>query len=176
VSAVRLAPACAEDTRAIAELEHRPENAPFIWARSAAEHRELMTDPDVQYLRIEDDAGAFIGFVQLTGLSEASGSVRLRRIVMDTPGRGLGRRAMLALCALVFGEWGMERVWLDVFEDNARARHIYESFGFRETGYSHPPSRPRRDGATALLLRMEFWRGGTGSGRGDRSERSRGDT
>ena len=173
MSAVGLAPAGAGDADAIAELEHRPENAPFIWARSAAEHRELMTDSDVRYLRIEDDAGAFIGFVQLTGLSEASGSVRLRRIVMDTPGSGLGRRAMLAICRLVFGEWGMDRLWLDVFEDNARARHIYESFGFRETGYSHPPSRPRRDGATALLLRMELWRGGAGLSRDDRSERSR---
>jgi len=114
VSAVRLAPACVEDAHAIAELEHCPENAPFIWARSAAEHRELMTDPDVRYLRIEDDAGTLIG------------------------------------------EWGKGRVWLDIFEDNARARHIYESFGFRVTGYSHPPSRPRRDGATALLLRMEL--------------------
>ncbi len=172
MSAVGLAPARAEDARAIAELEHRPENAPFIWARSEAEHRELMTDPDVRYLRIEDDAGVFIGFVQVTGLSEASGSVRLRRIVMDTPGRGLGARALLAICALVFDEWGMERVWLDVFEDNARARHLYESFGFRGTGYSHPPSRPRRDGATALLLRMELWRGGTGLSGGDGSESS----
>ena len=172
MSAVRLAPARAEDAHAIAELEHRPENAPLVWARSAAEHRELMTDPDVRYLRIEDDAGAFIGFVQLTGLSEASGSVRLRRIVMDTPGRGLGRPAMLALCALIFGEWGMERVWLDVFEDNARARHVYESLGFRETGYSHPPGRPRRDGATALLIRMELRRGGAGLSRTDESDHS----
>jgi diamine N-acetyltransferase len=157
VSAVRLAPAHADDARAIAELERSPENVPFLWARSEAEHRETMTDPDVRYFRIEDAAGAFIGFVQLTGLSEVGGSVRLRRIVMNTPGRGLGQRVMVAVGTLVFDEWRMTRLWLDVFQDNARARHVYESVGFRETSYSHPPTRPRRDGGAAPLIRMELW-------------------
>jgi len=160
VSAIRVVPATADDARAIAELEHRPENAPFLWARSEAEHRDAMADPDVRYFRIEDGTGAFIGFAQLTGLSEGTRSVRLRRIVMEAPGRGLGRPAMAAICALVFDEWRREGFWLDVFEDNARARRLYQSLGFRDTGYAHPPSRPRRDGGTALLLRMELGRSG----------------
>ena len=45
-----------------------------------------------------------------------------------------------------------------MFEDNARARRVYASLGFRETGYAHPPSRPRRDGGTAPLVRMELRR------------------
>lgn len=154
---VRLAPARPEDARAIAVLECRPENKPFVRGHSESEHRARMADPDVRYLRIEDAAGALIGFALLTGLREGAGGVRLLRIVMDAPGRGLGRQAMLAICALVFDEWGMERFWLDVFEDNPRARHVYESIGFRKTGYSHLPGLPREDGGTAPLMRMELW-------------------
>jgi len=155
---VRLAPARAEDAGAIAELECRVENRPFVRGHSETEHRSRMADPDVRYFRIEDGAGAFVGFALLTGLEDRAGGVRLLRIVMDTPGRGLGRQAMLAICALVFDEWGVERFWLDVFADNARARRLYESIGFRPTGYSHQPGRPREDGGNAPLIRMEFWR------------------
>jgi RimJ/RimL family protein N-acetyltransferase len=158
VSAVRLAPATPEDARAIAEFECQPENRPFVRGHSEAEHRTRMADPDVRYLRIEDAAGAFVGFALLAGFQEGAGGVRLLRIVMDTPGRGLGRQAMLAICALVFDEWGAERLWLDVFEDNARARRVYESIGLRATGHCYAPGRPRQDGGNALLMRMELWR------------------
>jgi RimJ/RimL family protein N-acetyltransferase len=34
----------------------------------------------------------------------------------------------------VFDELGAHRLWLDVFEHNARARHVYRSMGFAEEG------------------------------------------
>ena len=156
MTAVRVVPAGARDAAAISELECRPENAAFVRGHSEAEHRARMTDPSVCYLRIEDGACAFIGFALVTELGGDDRSARLLRIVMDTPGRGLGRSAMHALCALVFDEWGIERLWLDVFEDNTRARRLYESLGFRATGHVHYPSHPRGDGGTAPLMRMEL--------------------
>lgn len=145
----------AEDAAAISELECRPENRPFVRGHAEAEHRARMVDPSVRYLRIED-AGAFIGFALVTELGGSDRSARLLRIVMDTPGRGLGRPAMRAICDLVFDAWGAERLWLDVFEDNPRARHLYESLGFHATGHTHHPSHPRGDGGTAPLMRMEL--------------------
>ncbi len=157
MSVVRVIPARAEDAAAIAELECRPENRPFVRGHSEAEHRARMGDPTVRYLRIEDGAGAFLGFALVTELGGGDRSARLLRIVMDRPGHGLGRHAMSAICKLVFEEGGIERFWLDVFEDNARARHLYESLGFRATGHAHHPSHPRGDGGTAPLIRMELW-------------------
>jgi len=159
VSAVRVVPARPDDARAISELECRPENRAFIRGHSEAEHRARMVDPTVRYLRIEDDAGNFVGFVLVTELDHRERSARLLRIVMDAPGRGLGRPAMAAVCELVFQEWSLGRFWLDVFEDNTRARHVYESLGFRATGYTYQPRLPRGDAGTAPLMRMELWAG-----------------
>jgi RimJ/RimL family protein N-acetyltransferase len=156
VSAVRVVLARPDDAAAISELECRPENRPFIRGHSKAEHRARMDDPTVRYLRIEDDAGTFIGFALVTQLGGHERSARLLRIVMDAPGRGLGRPAMEGVCELVFHEWGLDRFWLDVFEDNARARHVYESLGFRATGYAYQPRLPRGDGGAAPLMRMEL--------------------
>ena len=151
-----MVPAAAEDAAAISELECRPENRPFVRGHSEAEHRARMADPSVRYLRTEDDAGAFAGFALVTELGGSDRSARLLRIVMDRPGSGLGRPAMRAICDLVFDAWGIERLWLDVFEDNARARRLYESLGFRATGHTHHPSHARGDGGTAPLMRMEL--------------------
>jgi len=157
VSAVRVVPARPDDASAIAGLECRPENMPYVRGHSAAEHRAHMDDPTVRYLRIEDAAGAFIGFALVTELGGTDRSARLLRIVMDQPGRGLGRLAMNAICGLAFDAWGIERFWLDVFEDNARACHLYQSLGFHATGHTHHPTHLRGDGGTAPLVRMELW-------------------
>jgi len=45
-------------------------------------------------------------------------------------GKGLGTDALNALLDFTFGELRMERVWLDVYEFNARARRSYEKCGF----------------------------------------------
>jgi RimJ/RimL family protein N-acetyltransferase len=146
-----------DDAAAISELECRPENRPFVRGHSEAEHRARMDDPTVRYLRIEGDAGNFIGFALVTELGGSKRSARLLRIVMDAPGRGLGRTAMEAVCNLVFQDWGIDRFWLDVFEDNPRARHVYEGLGFRATGHTHHTSHLRGEGGTAPLMRMELW-------------------
>ena len=114
-----------------------------------------MNDRDFRYIRIEADGGRIAGFIVLEGLERGAGALRLRRIVVDSPGAGVGRPAMEALCAQVFGELGAERFWLHVFEDNPRARHVYESFGFRPTGRTRVTDR--RDGTTMALLEMELW-------------------
>jgi RimJ/RimL family protein N-acetyltransferase len=58
----------------------------------------------------------------------------LARIAVVEPGAGIGRPVLRQLCQIVFNELGANRLWLDVFEENLRARHVYETVGFRQEG------------------------------------------
>jgi RimJ/RimL family protein N-acetyltransferase len=55
------------------------------------------------------------------------------RISLSGPssfGRGLGTRATRLVLDFAFGPLGMHRVELEVYDFNARARHVYEKLGF----------------------------------------------
>jgi RimJ/RimL family protein N-acetyltransferase len=157
VTDVRLAPAGPADIPYITALEGRADYARFMRVESEAEHLRRMRDRDFRYLLIEAGDGTIVGFIVIEGLALGAGALRLRRIVVESPGGGVGCSAMQALCAHVFGELGAERFWLHVFEDNLRARHVYERFGFRATGRTRVTDR--RDGTTMALLEMELWAG-----------------
>jgi diamine N-acetyltransferase len=79
-------------------------------------------------------AGEIEAYVILRGLSEDSRSIELKRIVVAVPERGLGRRVLTEIIRTAFRELGAHRLFLDVFEDNGRARHLYESLGFKHEG------------------------------------------
>jgi len=72
--------------------------------------------------------------VILRGLSEDSRSIELKRVVVAAPGQGLGRRILTEVIRIAFRELGAHRLFLDVFEDNDHARHLYESLGFKYEG------------------------------------------
>jgi diamine N-acetyltransferase len=48
--------------------------------------------------------------------------------------RGYGTEALIAICDFGFGQLRLERIELDVYVDNARARRSYEKAGFQVEG------------------------------------------
>jgi diamine N-acetyltransferase len=118
----------------IMEIEAQPDCRPFVGRWPAALPCDALANPDCRYLLIDDGQAQASGFVILRGLAAGTGGIELKRIAVAAPGRGLGRRAMGAVMARVFGEDGAHRLWLDVFDFNARARQLYRSLGFREDG------------------------------------------
>jgi RimJ/RimL family protein N-acetyltransferase len=97
-------------------------------------HALALADPDCCYRLIRLPNAGPVGFLLLCGISSPDRNVELKRIVVETPGHGLGRRVLESMLAMVFNDFATHRLWLDVFEDNARARHLYRSLGFREDG------------------------------------------
>lgn len=141
---ITLRPASAADLAFVVALELRPETAPWTGLATEPEHRRALADPDFRYLMIEAD-GATIGYMILRGLTSPARSIELKRIVLDRPGAGQGRATLALLQRLVFADWGMNRLWLDVFVDNERARRAYRAAGFVEEGMLREAFR-RRDG------------------------------
>ena len=125
-----LRPATLADLPAIIAIERLPESRQFVGQWSKERHRTTMAGADARYFVSEAESGEPQAIAILRGLAEPSRSIELKRIVVATPERGLGRKMLNELMHIAFDELGAHRLFLDVFEDNARARHLYESLGF----------------------------------------------
>jgi diamine N-acetyltransferase len=125
--------ASVEDLTFIVALEQKFVGQNLVGSDDAATHERQMNDPDCQYWMVEhQDSPA--GYVILRGIQSVDRSVELKRIVISEPGQGLGRVVLRAIMSKVFDQLVAHRLWLDVFEHNARARHVYRSVGFVEEG------------------------------------------
>ena len=150
---IRMRAGTAADIGWLAALEQSPDNARFLCAWSADRHGLGLADPDKRYLVFEDGAGHPRGFAILAGARRRGGAVELVRIAVDRPGHGFGKAALRRLIAHVFGELGATRLFLDVFDDNERARRAYRSLGFAEEAIL-PAAVRRQDGSLGTLVIM----------------------
>ena len=80
--------------------------------------------------RLDDETP--IGSVSLFRVDTVNGSAGIGISIGEKSlwGQGLGTDAMLALLDFGFGQLRLERMWLDVYDFNARARRSYEKCGF----------------------------------------------
>lgn len=100
----------------------------YIIPYSLEKHQQEYAKSAVIYKAIRNGK-VLAGFVMLV-LDPDDISMELRRIVVSAPGRGIGVRALEAVRELCRSELGRNRIWLDVFETNYRARHVYEKVGY----------------------------------------------
>jgi RimJ/RimL family protein N-acetyltransferase len=121
---------------------------------SEERHHATMTGPDARYLVSEEAPGKLQGYVILRGIGEDANAIELKRIVVASPGQGLGRQLLHEVIRMAFEDLHAHRLFLDVFEDNVRARHLYTSLGFVQEGIMRDAAR--RDGAWCNLLLMSM--------------------
>ena len=122
------------DVPHIYALETIPEFRSLVGSWPEDRHLRMLADPDAAYVVAEDKGGQLTGFALLLGLRSEHRSVELKRLVVGVPNQGNGRKLLAAIIDMVFQEHCAHRLWLDVFVTNDRARHVYESFGFRTDG------------------------------------------
>ncbi len=114
--------------------EQSAENRIFIGAWTREQHRVAFDAKDLSHLIIETIEGKPVGYVILAGLADANESIEFRRIVITEKNQGYGKQALRQIKKLAFEELKAHRLWLDVKEENARARHIYKAEGFVAEG------------------------------------------
>lgn len=126
--AMRLRDAKIADIPFIMACERRPGYERFVGRWEEERHRSEIAAGAYRYC-IADDGNARGFFI--TYHSELwPSSLYLKRAAMYDTDRGHGRAALTGLNDWVFANTETHRFWLDVAEDNARARHLYESLGF----------------------------------------------
>jgi diamine N-acetyltransferase len=132
---LRIRPTMLSDLDFVVSVEHDARNLAFITPWERTQHEGAIRFPDSRHFIVEagDDWSA-VGFVILQGCRNPNRSVELKRIVLQTPGRGLGRACVRILKQLAFRDLHAHRFWLDVKSLNARALRLYASEGFVEEG------------------------------------------
>jgi diamine N-acetyltransferase len=144
-------PAVPLDIPHIVALERTPGARQFVGQWPEERHRATLAGADALYLVAESGPDQLQAYVILRGLSEESGAIELKRIVVANPGRGLGRRILAEVIRAAFEEFHAHRLFLDVYEDNVGARHLYESLGFVYEGTMRDAARR---GSTYCHLRL----------------------
>jgi RimJ/RimL family protein N-acetyltransferase len=127
------------DAPLFATLEQAEDTKEYIIPYSANDHEQKIADPKFVYLRILN-SGELVGFFILA-LDADLVSVEFRRIVVSAKNRGLGQSAIASMEQFCRNELMRDRVWLDVFEDNHRGRHVYEKLEYEKYGESHHEGR-----------------------------------
>lgn len=132
---VALADTVAGELPALSRLERDAALSGLVATYDRARHEAGLAGPAVCYQTIRLADGTLAGFV-IRCLDDDGESVELRRIVVARPGRGTGRRALRLVEKLCRERLGRRRIRLDVYPHNQRARHVYETCGYRHAGQS----------------------------------------
>src|SRR5215472_4925322 len=149
-----LRPATLTDLPQIIALERLPESRRYVGQWSEDHHARALSGRNARYFVHEDETGRIHAYVLLLGFEEGHASIEFKRFVVAQPGRGVGRRLLAEILRLVFEEIGAHRFFLDVVEDNLRARHLYKSAGFIEEGLLREATQ--REGVWLSLVLMSL--------------------
>ena len=114
-----------------------------------------MADPEFRYL-VGRDAIGDVGFVILHETWLRPQNLYLKRIAVHDAERGNGKRLLAALHDWVFANTDAHRFWLEVVEHNVRARHVYESMGWREEGIVREAYFDDRNGGRGSFVQMSI--------------------
>lgn len=109
---------------------------PLTRAQLEAHLRESAGRGSRLFKAVQTADGEVVGHVELGAIDRENRSLRVGRVLVGPPwqGRGHGAEMMRAALELAFGELGMHRVELWVFDFNHAALALYERVGFRREG------------------------------------------
>lgn len=128
---IRLRNTTEEDIDFVFDTEQTTENRIFVSPWTREQHISAVVSEDLAHLIIEEiNGGKRVGYIILAGLTDENQSIEFRRIVITEKNKGYGREALRLVKQIAFDRLNAHRLWLDVKEQNVRARHVYESESF----------------------------------------------
>ena len=122
-----------DDVASIMRLERTPGYEGLVGRWDQERHLAEMALGSSRYL-LSRESGEADGFVLFQGLDDPNLRVHLKRTAVADAGRGLGTRLLSASIDWLFTATDANRLDLEVFVDNTRARRAYEKLGFLTEG------------------------------------------
>lgn len=145
-----LRPAEARDIETIIGIESRGPVSKFVRPWRHERHATALENRNFAYL-IAEAAGEPVGFVIFQDVLSTDRAINLMRVAVGEPGQGIGKPLMRLAMRHAFIDLGAHRLWLDVFAENNRARHLYRGLGFIEEGIMRDAAQ-KPDGFHSLVI------------------------
>jgi RimJ/RimL family protein N-acetyltransferase len=154
--------ASAADIPAIMDIERQPGYDQLVGRWSAEQHLENISKPGFLYFVHDDSEGTPIAFAALSGMGDSKGEVLINRLMVRTPGTGIGKVFLREIMTVAFEGAPTSRLWLRVRPENERALRLYRAQGFAEEKLL-PQAGTTPDGRRVDLMLMsisyEDWAG-----------------
>jgi diamine N-acetyltransferase len=133
---VQLRPITQENFQAVVQLEVLPEQSGYVAPNVVGiAETHVYPDADPRAVYAGDELVGFVLFHPIDKDKPAEGHSIVRlMIARQFQGRGLGRQALEAAVEWIVRERGVGRIRLSVVPSNEKARGLYRSAGFVETG------------------------------------------
>ncbi|RQD69131.1 MAG: N-acetyltransferase [Tindallia sp. MSAO_Bac2] len=128
---IRLRNTTPQDIDRVLTIERDKENRRYVYNWSWERHLESLRSKEEEHFVVEDQkSGKIVGYIILSSIGSPHDVIEFDRITIDEKGKGYGRQCVQLIKKLCFENYGCHRLWLDVFDDNPKARALYESEGF----------------------------------------------
>ena len=127
---ISLQPSKREELEKFDAMDRQGHAREYVLQTGIETHRQYFDDPCITYLSIKNEGGEFCGYFILV-LEPDTGSVEFRRILIDQHRRGIGQPAISEMEKYCKNVLAVERIWLDVFDDNEIGIYIYEKMGYQ---------------------------------------------
>jgi hypothetical protein len=102
----------------------------FLNSKSMNDHKREFSDMSMTHLSIVDASNTILGYFILVK-SDKKYSVQLKRILISKDKFGIGQYALIKLEEYCNSIMSIKHIWLDVYDDNYKAIHIYKKLGYR---------------------------------------------
>ena len=110
-------------------MERHDTNNDFVGQSTMEQHEDMIKGNQSEHLSIFNSENKLVGFIILIHHPEQV--IELKRIVVNEKGKGYGQSSIQQVKKFAFKKLNAERLWLDVFDFNERAIHVYKKLGFK---------------------------------------------
>ncbi|NQY94941.1 MAG: GNAT family N-acetyltransferase [Campylobacteraceae bacterium] len=119
-----------KDLTRIYELGTHEHTKPFLSTKTMADYQKEFTDKNTTYLSIVNTSNIILGYFILHK-DQRKNSIQLKRILIGKNSLGIGHDALSRLEQYCIDIMEVQHIWLDVYDNNHRAIHIYEKIGYQ---------------------------------------------
>ena len=144
--------AAPSDIAAIRTIESDPHYDGLVGRWPEERHRAEMALASSLYFVLRDRKGEVAGFALIQNLGDSDRKCHLKRIAVREPGAGAGSALLRGLLDRLYTETDVNRIDLDVFLGNDRAKRAYEKAGFAVEGVLRDYHRAADGGFSSMWL------------------------